>query len=101
MSKMFEDNVLLSYSLQGFKKKKSFQKLGVYQLLIGYYSLLFYYYSTIHSYKNYFILICFFIDAIRVHPKFKSTILKEFDVPLATWLAHAKFRLTNKNTEKK
>ncbi|KAF0682269.1 DUF4806 domain-containing protein, partial [Aphis craccivora] len=73
MSKMFEDNVLLEYSLQGFKKKKSFQHCKVYRLLI---------------------------DAIRVHPKFKSLIDKEFDVPLATWLAHAKFRITNKINNK-
>lgn len=43
MSKMFEDSVLLAYSLQGFKKKKSFQKLGVYHLLIG---KCLYYFST-------------------------------------------------------
>lgn len=35
MSKMFKDEILVEYSLQGFKKKKSFQKLGIYRLLIG------------------------------------------------------------------
>lgn len=35
MVKMFNDDILISYSLQGFKKKKCFQKLSVYHLLIG------------------------------------------------------------------
>jgi len=35
MIKMFNDEILTSYSLQGFKKKKCFQKLSVYHLLIG------------------------------------------------------------------
>jgi len=32
---MFNDEILVEYSLQGFKKKKSFQKLEIYRLLIG------------------------------------------------------------------
>jgi len=35
MAKMFEDKVLLEFSLQGFKKKKSFKLCKVYRLLIG------------------------------------------------------------------
>lgn len=35
MVKMFNDDILIFYSLQGFKKKKCFQKLSVYHLLIG------------------------------------------------------------------
>ncbi|KAL5239212.1 hypothetical protein ACI65C_006622 [Semiaphis heraclei] len=70
MAKMFEDKVLFEFSLQGFKKKKSFKLCKVYRLLI---------------------------DAIRVHPKFQNLIDREFDVPLAIWLAHAKYRMINKN----
>lgn len=35
MVKMFDDQVLLHYYLQGFKKKKCFHKLAAYRLLIG------------------------------------------------------------------
>jgi len=35
ISKMFKVEILVEYSFQGFKKKKSFQKLGIYRLLIG------------------------------------------------------------------
>ncbi|KAF0751045.1 DUF4806 domain-containing protein, partial [Aphis craccivora] len=56
MAKMFEDKVLLEFSL-----KKSFKLCKVYHLLI---------------------------DAIRVHPKFQNLVDREFDVALATWLAH-------------
>ncbi|KAF0716041.1 DUF4806 domain-containing protein, partial [Aphis craccivora] len=70
MSKMFSDEFFCAYSLQGFKKKKCFIKLGSYSVLI---------------------------DSLRIHPKYKSVVEKEFHVPLAVWLAHAKYRLTNKN----
>uniref|UniRef100_A0A2S2NQ75 DUF4806 domain-containing protein n=1 Tax=Schizaphis graminum TaxID=13262 RepID=A0A2S2NQ75_SCHGA len=52
MAKMFDDDILVEYSLQGFKKKKRFQKLGTYRLLI---------------------------DAIRIHRKF-STLIDSFSV---------------------
>jgi len=32
---MFDDAILVEYSLQGLKKKKCFQKLEIYRLLIG------------------------------------------------------------------
>ncbi|CAI6374240.1 unnamed protein product [Macrosiphum euphorbiae] len=70
MIKMFSDEVLTLYSLLGFKKKKNFSKLECYNLLI---------------------------DALRVHPKFKNVINKEFDRPLATWIAHSSFRLNKSN----
>ncbi|CAI6376195.1 unnamed protein product [Macrosiphum euphorbiae] len=70
MIKMFSDEVLTLYSLLGFKKKKNFSKRECYNLLI---------------------------DALRVHPKFKNVINKEFDRPLATWIAHASFRLNKSN----
>ncbi|XP_029348577.1 uncharacterized protein LOC115033016 [Acyrthosiphon pisum] len=69
MIKMFSDEVLTLYSLLGFKKKKNFSKLGCYTLLIGKF------------------------NALRVHSKFKDVINKDFDKPLATWIAHASFRL--------
>lgn len=37
MNRMFTDEILTLYSLQGKKKKKNFSKLPVYQLLIGMY----------------------------------------------------------------
>ncbi|CAH1736579.1 unnamed protein product [Aphis gossypii] len=66
MSKMIVDEVLCNYSLLGFKKKKNFSQLSTYRLLI---------------------------DTIRLNPKFQNKLDKEIDVPLATWLSHAKFRL--------
>jgi len=39
----------------------------------------------------------FFTDSLRIHPKYKSIVEKEFHSPLAVWLAHAKYRLANKN----
>lgn len=37
MGRMFIDEVLTEYSLQGKKKKKNFSELPIYQLLIGEY----------------------------------------------------------------
>jgi len=37
MLKMFSDELIKSYSLLGFKKKKNFSKLGCYRLIIGEY----------------------------------------------------------------
>lgn len=35
-------------------------------------------------------------DALRIHPKFKDKIYKEFNDPLANWINHSKFRIINK-----
>lgn len=39
------------------------------------------------------ILIFFFLDALRIHNKYKHNINKDFNDPLANWLNHSKFRL--------
>uniref|UniRef100_A0A2S2NMV1 DUF4806 domain-containing protein n=1 Tax=Schizaphis graminum TaxID=13262 RepID=A0A2S2NMV1_SCHGA len=74
MGRMFIDDVLTEYSLQGKKKKKNFSELPVYQLLI---------------------------DALRIHTKYKDKINKDFNDPLANWLNHSKFRILNKIVGKK
>ncbi|KAL5241205.1 hypothetical protein ACI65C_011656 [Semiaphis heraclei] len=65
-SRMFHDELLLNYSLLGFKKKKPFSKLLSYRLLI---------------------------DTIRSNSKYKLTLEKDIDVPISVWLSHARFRL--------
>lgn len=69
MSRMFSDELLQNYSLLGFKKKNRFSNFLVYRLIL---------------------------DVIRVQPKFSSTLDKEIDVPISTWLSHAKFRIKDK-----
>lgn len=66
MSRMFDDKFLTNYSMFGFKKKKSFSNLLCCRLII---------------------------DALRTHLKYKHTTEKEIEIPLATWLSHAPFRL--------
>ncbi|XP_060865797.1 uncharacterized protein LOC132941671 [Metopolophium dirhodum] len=73
MGRMFIDDVLTEYSLLGKKKKINFSELPVYQL---------------------------FIDALRIHQKYKDKINKDFNDPFANWLNHSKFRLLNKAVEK-
>lgn len=39
---------------------------------------------------------CYVLDALRIHQKFRNKINKDFNDPLANWINHSKFRIINK-----
>ncbi|CAI6370748.1 unnamed protein product [Macrosiphum euphorbiae] len=71
IGRMVKDDVLVKYSLFGFKKKQCFSSLLSYRLII---------------------------DAIRTNIKYKNIPEKDIDNCLGVWLSHAPFRLKKKNS---
>uniref|UniRef100_A0A2S2NHN0 DUF4806 domain-containing protein n=1 Tax=Schizaphis graminum TaxID=13262 RepID=A0A2S2NHN0_SCHGA len=72
MGRMFNDSVLVNYSLFGFKKKQCFSSLLSYRLII---------------------------DSVRKNIKYKNIPEKDIDNCLGIWLSHAPFRLKKKNSK--